>query len=125
MKIIMLGAPGAGKGTQADMICNKYNVPHISTGDIFRANIKNGTELGRKAKDYMDKGLLVPDSLVVDLVIDRIHEDDAKDGYVLDDDTAAALVEEAFTLEDPHCPHGRPIYTVISREKLFELVKRT
>ena len=84
MKIIMLGAPGAGKGTQADMIAKKYNVPHISTGDIFRANIKNGTELGRKAKDYMDKGLLVPDSLVVDLVIDRIHEDDAKDGYVLD-----------------------------------------
>ena len=84
MKIIMLGAPGAGKGTQADMIAKKYNVPHISTGDIFRANIKNGTELGKKAKEYMDKGLLVPDSLVVDLVIDRIHEDDAKNGYVLD-----------------------------------------
>jgi len=84
MKIIMLGAPGAGKGTQADMICSKYNIPHISTGDIFRANIKNGTELGKKAKEYMDKGLLVPDSLVVDLVIDRIHQDDCKDGYVLD-----------------------------------------
>ena len=84
MKIIMLGAPGAGKGTQADMICNKYNVPHISTGDIFRANIKNGTELGKEAKGYMDRGELVPDSLVVDLVIDRIHQDDAKDGYVLD-----------------------------------------
>ena len=84
MKIIMLGAPGAGKGTQADMIAKKYDVPHISTGDIFRANIKNGTELGKKAKGYMDKGLLVPDSLVVDLVIDRIHEDDAKNGYVLD-----------------------------------------
>ena len=73
MKIIMLGAPGAGKGTQADMIAKKYDIPHISTGDIFRANIKNGTELGQKAKEYMDKGLLVPDSLVVDLVIDRIH----------------------------------------------------
>jgi adenylate kinase len=84
MKIIMLGAPGAGKGTQADMICSKYNVPHISTGDIFRANIKNGTELGQKAKGYMDRGELVPDSLVVDLVIDRIHQDDAKNGYVLD-----------------------------------------
>ena len=70
----MLGAPGAGKGTQADMICNKYNIPHISTGDIFRANIKNGTELGQKAKGYMDRGELVPDSLVVDLVIDRIHQ---------------------------------------------------
>ena len=84
MKIIMLGAPGAGKGTQADMICNKYNVPHISTGDIFRANIKNGTELGQKAKGYMDAGELVPDSLVVDLVIDRIHQDDCSNGYVLD-----------------------------------------
>ena len=84
MKIIMLGAPGAGKGTQADMICNKYNVPHISTGDIFRANIKNGTELGQKAKGYMDRGELVPDSLVVDLVIDRIHQDDCENGYVLD-----------------------------------------
>ena len=67
----MLGAPGAGKGTQAKMIAAKYGVPHISTGDIFRANIKNGTELGAKAKEYMDKGLLVPDELVVDLVIDR------------------------------------------------------
>ena len=84
MKIIMLGAPGAGKGTQADMIAKKYDIPHISTGDIFRANIKNGTELGKKTKGYMDQGLLVPDSLVVDLVIDRIHEDDAKNGYVLD-----------------------------------------
>lgn len=73
MKIIMLGAPGAGKGTQADMICNKYNIPHISTGDIFRANIKNGTELGQKAKGYMDRGELVPDSLVVDLEIGRAH----------------------------------------------------
>ena len=73
MKIIMLGAPGAGKGTQAKMIAAKYGVPHISTGDIFRANIKNGTELGAKAKEYMDKGLLVPDELVVDLVIDRLR----------------------------------------------------
>ncbi len=84
MKIIMLGAPGAGKGTQAKMIASKYSVPHISTGDIFRANIKNGTELGAKAKEYMDKGLLVPDELVVDLVIDRFKEDDCKNGYVLD-----------------------------------------
>ncbi len=84
MKIIMLGAPGAGKGTQAKMIADKYKIPHISTGDIFRANIKNGTELGNKAKSYMDKGLLVPDELVVDLVIDRFKEDDCKNGYVLD-----------------------------------------
>ena len=84
MKIIMLGAPGAGKGTQAKMIATKYGIPHISTGDIFRANIKNGTELGAKAKEYMDKGLLVPDELVVDLVIDRFKEPDCEKGYVLD-----------------------------------------
>ena len=84
MKIIMLGAPGAGKGTQAKKIAAKYNIPHISTGDIFRANIKNGTELGKKAKTYMDQGLLVPDELVVDLVVDRVGQEDAKNGYVLD-----------------------------------------
>lgn len=84
MKIIMLGAPGAGKGTQAKMIADKYNIPHISTGDIFRANIKNGTELGKKAKTYMDKGLLVPDELVVDLVVDRIQQEDCKKGFILD-----------------------------------------
>ena len=84
MKIIMLGAPGAGKGTQAQMIADKYNIPHISTGDIFRANIKNGTELGKKAKEYMDKGLLVPDELTVQLLLDRVANDDCKNGYVLD-----------------------------------------
>ncbi len=84
MKIIMLGAPGAGKGTQADKICAKYDIPHISTGDIFRANIKNNTELGQKAKSFMDQGLLVPDELVVDLVVDRVKADDCKNGYVLD-----------------------------------------
>lgn len=84
VKIIMLGAPGAGKGTQAKMIADKYGIPHISTGDIFRANIKNGTELGKKAKTYMDQGLLVPDELVVDLVVDRVKQDDCEKGYVLD-----------------------------------------
>ena len=84
MKIVMLGAPGAGKGTQAKMIAAKYQIPHISTGDIFRANIKNGTELGKKAKSYIDQGLLVPDELTVDLVIDRLAQDDCKNGYILD-----------------------------------------
>ena len=84
MKIIMLGAPGAGKGTQAKMIAEKCGIPHISTGDIFRANIKNGTELGAKAKEYMDKGLLVPDELVFDLVVDRIQQADCEKGYILD-----------------------------------------
>ncbi len=84
MKIIMLGAPGAGKGTQAKMIADKYGIPHISTGDIFRANIKNGTELGQEAKKYMDQGLLVPDELTVKILLDRVAQDDCKDGYVLD-----------------------------------------
>ncbi|MCR5516385.1 MULTISPECIES: adenylate kinase [Lachnospira] len=84
MKIIMLGAPGAGKGTQAKRIAAKYSIPHISTGDIFRANIKNNTELGQKAKTYMDKGELVPDELVVDLIMDRFKQPDAANGYVLD-----------------------------------------
>lgn len=84
MKIIMLGAPGAGKGTQAKQIAGKYSIPHISTGDIFRANIKNGTDLGKKAKEYMDQGLLVPDELTCDLVMDRIQQDDCKNGFVLD-----------------------------------------
>ena len=84
MKIIMLGAPGAGKGTQAKQIAAKYSIPHISTGDIFRANIKKGTELGKKAKTYMDQGALVPDELTCDLVMDRIQQDDCKNGFVLD-----------------------------------------
>lgn len=84
MKIIMLGAPGAGKGTQAKMIAEKYSIPHISTGDIFRANIKNGTPLGMEAKGYMDQGLLVPDELTVKILLDRVSQDDCKNGYVLD-----------------------------------------
>ncbi|RKM60631.1 adenylate kinase [Butyrivibrio sp. CB08] len=84
MKIIMLGAPGAGKGTQAKMIADKFGIPHISTGDIFRANIKNGTDLGKKAKEYMDKGQLVPDELTVEILLDRVANDDCKNGYVLD-----------------------------------------
>ena len=97
MKIIMLGAPGAGKGTQAKKIAAKYGIPHISTGDIFRANIKNGTELGKKAKTYMDQGLLVPDELVVDLVVDRVNQDDCTKGYVLDGFPRTIPQAEALT----------------------------
>ena len=93
----MLGAPGAGKGTQAKKIAAKYNIPHISTGDIFRANIKNGTELGKKAKTYMDQGLLVPDELVVDLVVDRVNQEDCADGYVLDGFPRTIPQAEALT----------------------------
>lgn len=84
MKIIMLGAPGAGKGTQAKKIAEKYGIPHISTGDIFRANIKGGTELGMKAKSYMDQGQLVPDDVTIGMLLDRISEGDCAGGYVLD-----------------------------------------
>lgn len=84
MKLVILGPPGAGKGTQAEYIVERYNIPHISTGDIFRENIKNNTELGKEAKSYMDKGLLVPDDLVIALVEDRLNKTDAKEGFLLD-----------------------------------------
>ena len=97
----MLGAPGAGKGTQAKMIAEKYGIPHISTGDIFRYNIKNGTELGKEAKKYMDQGLLVPDELTVKILLDRVAQDDCKNGYVLDGFPRtipqAEVLEEALT----------------------------
>ncbi len=97
MKIIMLGAPGAGKGTQAKQIAAKYEIPHISTGDIFRANLKNGTELGKKAKEYMDQGALVPDELTCDLVMDRIAEKDCEKGFVLDGFPRTIPQAEALT----------------------------
>ena len=106
----------AGKGTQAKKIAEKYAIPHISTGDIFRANIKNGTELGQKAKQYMDKGELVPDELTCDLVMDRIQQDDCKNGFVLDGfprtipqaealDAALGKIGEKmdFAVDIPHC----------------------
>lgn len=97
MKIIMLGAPGAGKGTQAKRIADLCKVPHISTGDIFRANIKQGTELGKKAKTYMDAGELVPDELVCDLVVDRIQQDDCTEGFILDGFPRTIPQAEALT----------------------------
>ncbi len=84
MKIIMLGAPGAGKGTQAKKIAEKYKIPHVSTGDLFRSNISNNTDLGKEAKQYMDAGKLVPDELTVRMLLDRVAGDDCKNGYVLD-----------------------------------------
>ena len=97
MKIIMFGAPGAGKGTQAKRIAEKYGIPHISTGDIFRANIKNQTELGMKAKSYMDQGALVPDELTLELIMDRFTNDDCKNGYVLDGFPRTIPQAEALT----------------------------
>lgn len=97
MKIVMLGAPGAGKGTQAKMIAARYEIPHISTGDIFRANIKEGTELGMKAKAFMDQGLLVPDELTLELIMDRFAKDDCANGYVLDGFPRTIAQAEALT----------------------------
>src|SRR5690625_520963 len=84
MRLVLLGTPGVGKRTQESNIVEKYNIPHISTGDIFRANIKEGTELGKTAKEYMDKGLLVPDEIVVSIVKDRISQKDCENGFLLD-----------------------------------------
>ena len=112
MKIIMLGAPGAGKGTQAARIAEKQNIPHISTGDIFRANIKNGTELGKKAKQYMDEGQLVPDSLTVELLLDRVKNDDCKNGYVLDG--FPRTIPQAEALEDALSKLGESIDRAIN-----------
>lgn len=98
MKIVMLGAPGAGKGTQAKMIADQYSIPHISTGDIFRANIKEGTDLGKEAKSYMDKGQLVPDELTVKILLDRVAKEDCKNGYVLDG--FPRTIPQAEVLED-------------------------
>jgi len=97
MKIIMLGAPGAGKGTQAKRIAERHGIPTISTGDIFRQNIKEGTELGKKAKGYMDAGGLVPDELVCDLVVDRISKEDCRDGFILDGFPRTIPQAEALT----------------------------
>lgn len=84
MKLILLGAPGAGKGTQAEIICEKFNIPTISTGNILREAIKNGTEMGLKAKSYIDNGDLVPDSVVIGIIADRLEKDDCKNGFILD-----------------------------------------
>ena len=84
LRTILLGPPGAGKGTQAAKIVEKYGIPHISTGDIFRENIKKGTELGKKAQEYMNRGELVPDDLVIEIATTRLLEDDCSNGILLD-----------------------------------------
>lgn len=114
MKIIMLGAPGAGKGTQAKMIADTYGIPHVSTGDIFRMNIKNGTQLGMEAKTYMDQGLLVPDELTVRILLDRVGQDDCKDGYVLDG--FPRTIPQAEVLEDALSKLGDQIDYAINVE---------
>ena len=111
MNLILLGPPGAGKGTQAVKIVEKYHIPHISTGDIFRANIKNGTELGKKAKAYMDKGELVPDDLVCEIATSRLLEDDCKDGCLLDG--FPRTVYQAEKLDEFLEKHGKKVDKVL------------
>lgn len=123
MKIIMLGAPGVGKGTQAKKLAAKYSIPHISTGDIFRANIKQQTELGKLAKTYIDKGMLVPDELVVDLVIDRLEQDDCANGYIFDG--FPRTIPQAQELDEALAKSGEAIDYVINIEVPDEdIVKR-
>ena len=108
MKIIMLGAPGAGKGTQAKRIAEKYHIPHISTGDIFRANIKGGTELGMKAKGFMDQGMLVPDEITIGMLMDRIKDADCANGYVLDGFPRTIPQAESLTKAPYHVEFNPP-----------------
>ena len=114
MKIIMLGAPGAGKGTQAVKIAEKYSIPHVSTGDIFRANIKQNTQLGQKAKEYMDKGALVPDEITIGMLLDRIHEADCEKGYVLDG--FPRTIKQAQSLADELTKLGENVDAAIDIE---------
>lgn len=120
MRIILLGPPGAGKGTQAAGIVEKYNIPHISTGDIFRKNIKEGTELGNKAKSYMDQGLLVPDELTVGLVKDRLLQDDCKGGFLLDGFPRNTFQAEALDkfLEEINSPLNNVINIEVDKNLL-------
>ena len=123
MNLILLGPPGAGKGTQAAMIVEKYNIPHISTGDIFRENIKNGTKLGKKAQTYMNKGELVPDSLVIEIAEDRLRKDDCKDGFLLDG--FPRTVEQAVALDAFLADEGKKVDHVLDIDvDKPELLKR-
>lgn len=121
MKIVLLGAPGAGKGTHAQYLSDKYEIPHISTGDIFRANLKNGTPLGLKAKAYMDRGELVPDELTVDLVLDRLNREDCGKGYILDGFPRNLFQADALTkaLAEKNDEIDYAIHFVISEEAIL------
>jgi adenylate kinase len=114
LRTILLGPPGAGKGTQAVRIVEKYNIPHISTGDIFRDNIKKGTELGKKAQEYMNKGELVPDDLVIEIATTRLLEDDCKNGFLLDG--FPRTVYQAQKLDEFLAAHGQKLDVVLDLE---------
>lgn len=121
MNLIILGAPGSGKGTSATVLREKYSLAHISTGDIFRSNIKNGTPLGVEAKSYIDKGALVPDSLTVSMVEDRLSQDDCKKGYILDG--FPRTLAQAEALDEMLAKNGDKIDAVLSIVVDDEIIK--
>jgi len=121
LKLILLGPPGAGKGTQAAMIKQELGIPHISTGDIFRMNIKQGTELGKKAQEYINKGQLVPDDLVIEIVKDRLLEEDCSDSFLLDGFPRTVYQAEKLTqiMKDKGQQIDKVINLVVSKEDLM------
>lgn len=123
MNIVLMGLPGAGKGTQADKIVEKYDIPHISTGDMFRAAIKNGTELGLKAKSFMDQGALVPDEVTIGIVRERLSQPDCDQGFLLDGFPRTTVQAEA--LDNILADLGKKVEHVINIEvEKEELIKR-
>ncbi len=118
MKLILLGAPGAGKGTQAERLCKELNVPTISTGNILRAAVKNGTPTGLKAKSYMDAGKLVPDDVIIGVISERLREDDCKDGFILDG--VPRTIAQAEAIEDAGIRFDAVVSLEISDEEIME-----
>ena len=122
MRLIIMGPPGAGKGTQAAMIAERYSIPHVSTGDIFRKNLKEGTPLGLKVKEYMNKGLLVPDETVVEIVKDRLSEEDCRKGFLLDGFPRTVAQADALdqVLEEMNMELDHVINIDVAKEVLVE-----
>lgn len=124
MRLILLGPPGAGKGTQASVIVKEFNIPHISTGDIFRENISKETELGKKVKGYLDEGLLVPDELTVSIVLDRISKEDCENGFLLDGFPRTLAQGEALdkNLKEMNTSLNKVINIIVREDVLIERI---